>query len=191
MDTKQQNREKGTIFLWHTVNFAGIVRSTSPAKVVWEVGILTLCVGVCVMASTVRRLLACLVIGAFACTIGTSVAQEKKKGDKKEGKTPTIKEIMKKVPGKSGLCAQCKTAGDAEKWEDAAKIATELKTLGEALGKNTPKKGDKGDWDKQAKTFSENMTAIAEATEKKDKKALEAAVKKFGGSCKNCHDAHK
>jgi cytochrome c556 len=139
------------------------------------------------MTSTLRRLVACLVIGAFASTVGMTVAQDKKK----EGKTPTIKEIMKKVPGKEGLCAKCKAAGEGEKWDDAAKYSKEMKELGEAMTKNTPKKGDKESWEKMSKTFSENMTAIADAADKHDKKALGDAVKKFQGSCKSCHDAHK
>ncbi|MBL8866729.1 MAG: cytochrome c [Gemmataceae bacterium] len=139
--------------------------------------------------TTARRLVACFAIAAFALSLGV-VAQEKK--DKKDTKkTPTTKEIMKKVPGKEGLCAKCNAAAKGEKWEDAKKIGAELKAYGEALGKNTPKKGDKESWEKHAKGFSEVMTEIADAADKKDKEGVAAGAKKFGGMCADCHKAHK
>jgi hypothetical protein len=138
--------------------------------------------------TTARRLVACLAIAAFAMSLGV-VAQDKKKDDKK--KTPTISQIMKAVPGKNGLCAKCNAAAKDEKWDDAKKIGAELKSYGEALGKNTPKKGDKESWEKHAKSFSEAMTEIADATEKKDKEALAAGTKKFQGMCMGCHKEHK
>lgn len=134
--------------------------------------------------TTVRRMVACLTIAAFAMSVGVFAADEKKK-------TPTTKEIMKKVPGKEGLCAKCNAAAKADKWDDAKKIGTEMKELGEALTKNTAKKGDKESWEKHAKGFSEVMTEIADAADKKDKDALASATKKFQGSCMDCHKAHK
>lgn len=136
--------------------------------------------------TNVRRLVACLSIAAFAMSFGAFAADEKK-----DKKTPTTKEIMKKVPGKDGLCAKCNAAAKADKWDDAKKIGTELKEYGEALGKNKPKKGDKESWEKHTKAFSEVMTELADAADKKDKDALAAATKKFGGSCMDCHKSHK
>lgn len=138
--------------------------------------------------TTARRLVACLAIAAFAVSMGVE-AQDKKKDDKK--KTPTIKDVMKAVPGPKGLCAKCNAAAKDGKWDDAQKIGAELKTYGEAMTKNTPKKGDKEAWEKHAKSFSEAMTEIADATEKKDKDALTAGTKKFQGQCMGCHKEHK
>ena len=140
--------------------------------------------------TNVRRLVACLSIAAFAMSVG-AIAQDKKdkKDDKK--KTPTTKEIMKKVPGKEGLVSKANAAAKGEKWDDAKKIGTELKSYGEALGKNSPKKGDKESWETHAKGFSEVMTEIADGAEKKDKEAVAAGAKKFGGLCADCHKAHK
>lgn len=131
-----------------------------------------------------RRLVACLAIAAFAVSIG-AMAQDKKE------KTPTIKEIMKKVPGKEGLVAKTNAAAKGEKWDDAKKIGSELKVYGEALGKNKPKKGDAASWETHAKGFKEVMTEIADAAEKKDKDGVAAGAKKFGGMCADCHKVHK
>lgn len=133
--------------------------------------------------TTVRRLVACLTIAAFTMSVGLFAADEKK--------TPSTKDIMKKVPGKEGLCAKTVAAAKADKWEDAQKLGKELKEYGEALGKNKAKKGDKDSWEKHTKGFSEIMTEIADATDKKDKDAVAAGAKKFGGSCMDCHKAHK
>lgn len=140
--------------------------------------------------TNVRRLVACLSIAAFAMSVG-AIAQDKKdkKDDKK--KTPTVKEIMGKVPGKGKLVEKFATAAKGEKWDDAKKIGTELKSYGEAMGKNKPKKGDKESWEMHAKTFSETMTAFAEAADKMDKEAVSTTAMKFGKSCGDCHKAHK
>ncbi len=129
--------------------------------------------------------MACLTIAAFAMSMG-AMAQ-----GKKGAKTPTIKEVMKKVPGKNGLCAKCVAASKGEKWDEATKIGTELKTYGEAMTKATPKKGDKESWEKHAKGFSEVMTEIAAAADKKDADGVAAGFKKFGGLCMDCHKSHK
>ncbi len=135
-----------------------------------------------------RKFAVCFAIGACALglTLGSQAADEKKKE-----KVPTIKEIMKKVPQKMGLVAKTAAAAKAGKWDEAQKMGTELKALGEALGKNKPKKGDMESWEKLTKGFSETMTEIADAAEKKDAAAVGDAAKKFGSSCKTCHDSHK
>lgn len=139
--------------------------------------------------TNVRRLVACLSIAAFAMSVG-AIAQDKK--DKKDTKkTPTTKEIMKKVPGKEGLVSKVNAAAKGEKWDDAKKIGTELKTYGEALAKNSPKKGEKESWEKHTKGFSEVLTEIADGAEKKDKEAVAAGTKKFTGLFADCHKAHK
>ncbi len=142
------------------------------------------------MISLARRLVACFTVGvlAVAFSVGSFAADDKKKDDKKN---PTIKEIMKKVPGKDGMVAKTSAAAKVEKWEDAQKLGKQLAEYGEALGKNKPKKGDNDAWEKHAKGFAEAMTSISDGAEKKDKDAVNDAVKKFGTSCKECHDAHR
>ncbi len=139
--------------------------------------------------TNVRRLVACLSIAAFAMSVG-AIAQDKK--DKKDDKkTPTTKEIMKKVPGKEGLVAKVSAAAKGEKWEDAQKIGKELKGYGEAIAKNKPKKGETTSWEAHTKGFNETMTAIADGADKKDKSAVADGVKKFGTLCATCHKDHK
>ncbi|QEL18119.1 cytochrome c [Limnoglobus roseus] len=135
--------------------------------------------------TSVRRLVACLSITAFAMTFSTYAADDKDK------KTPTTKEIMKKVPGKNGLVAKTSTAAKDGNWDEAQKDGKELKTYSEALSKNVAKKGDKESWEKHTKGFSEIVTEIADGADKKDNAAVQAGVKKFGATCKGCHDAHK
>jgi hypothetical protein len=106
-------------------------------------------------------------------------------------KTPTIKEVMKSVAGKEGLCAKCNTAGKGEKWEDAQKLAKQLSECGVALTKTKCPKGDADSWKKLTKAYCENTAAVKKAADDKDTKAFGAAIKTFTGSCKGCHDAHK
>ncbi len=142
------------------------------------------------MISLARRLVACFTVGvlAVAFSVGSFAADDKKKDDKKN---PTIKEIMKKVPGKDGMVAKTSAAAKAEKWEDAQKLGKQLAEYGEALGKNKPKKGDNDSWEKHSKGFAEAMASISDGAEKKDKDAVNDAVKKFGTLCMDCHKAHK
>ncbi len=135
--------------------------------------------------TTARRLLACLTIAAFSLTLGAFAADEKK--------TPTNKEIMASFKGKDNILGKTDKAATAGKWEDAQKYSKELKDLGEAIGKNTPKKGanDKESWTKHTKLFTDGASAISDATDKKDAKAVSASVKKFQAICSDCHKSHK
>lgn len=108
-----------------------------------------------------------------------------------EEKTPTVKQVMKAVAGKNGLCAQCNTAAKAEKWEDAQKLAKQLTECCAALPKNKCPKGDADSWAKLTKQYAEQGAAINKAAADKDSKAFTSAIKSFTGSCKACHDAHK
>jgi cytochrome c556 len=108
-----------------------------------------------------------------------------------EEKKATVKEVMKKLPGKEGIVPKAATLGKEEKWDDAAKLAKDIKEYGEALGKNKPKKGDAESWEKLTKKYAETTAAISTAIDKKDSKALADSAKTFGGMCKSCHDSHK
>ncbi len=118
-------------------------------------------------------------------------AQEKKSKDKKKDATPTIKDIMKKVnKGKDALHNSLKTDFKAAspKWDDVTKKTKEYKEFAESLGKNKAPKGDEKEWEKLAKEYADNVKALHEAAEKKNKKDCDAAMTKIGKSCKACHD---
>ncbi len=104
----------------------------------------------------------------------------------------SIKEIMKVAHGKTApLVAKVGTEAKGKKWDDAAKDAGTLKENADALAGLKPKKGAEDSWKKQTDTYKENMAALAAAVEKKDDKAVAAAVKTIEGSCKACHSVHK
>jgi cytochrome c556 len=132
------------------------------------------------MVRKIALALAMLVAVGFA--VSTS-AQDKK--------TPSSKEIMKKVNGKTGLCAKCGELSKTEKWEDALKTAKDLKEMGEALGKNKPKKGEAESWEKLTKAYAEQTAAIFKAVEAKDADKVKSAIGAFTKGCKTCHDSHK
>jgi hypothetical protein len=108
-----------------------------------------------------------------------------------EDKTPAIKDVMKAVAGKEGLCTKCNAAAKGEKWEDAQKLSKKLIECGKALVKNKCPKGYAESWTKLTKQYSEQTVAINKAAEDKDSKAFSKAIGAFTGSCRTCHDAHK
>lgn len=127
---------------------------------------------------------ACLAAGLFVVS-GLNAAEEK---------TPTVEDIMKKVPNKGrnkGLCAKCVDAATAGTWDECQKMAAELKMLGEAMGKNDPPKGSKESWAKQTKMFADNMAAMEKGAKAKDADAVKAAFAAFGKSCMGCHSQHR
>jgi len=141
------------------------------------------------MQRKMYRIVATVMAMGIMSTVAITASAEDKKA-------PTSKEIMKALnDGKTtkGLCTQTATLGKEMKWEEAAKVAKELKEMGDALSKAEPKKGDPESWKKLTKIYAERTTAISEAVDKKDPKALEAAVKAFkdGKTCMECHKAHK
>ena len=132
------------------------------------------------------RVMTVVALAAFAATVTVGALTAA------DDKVPTVSEIMKvgHAGGKS-LIAKVKTAVKGEKWDDAKVPADALKVFGEALGKNKPEKGDADSWKKLADKYKASTEAAAAAVEKKDAKAATAALGKIGGSCKECHDAHK
>jgi cytochrome c556 len=139
------------------------------------------------MNRTVRRWSAAFGLGALALILG--MAQDARAVSADDA--PEISEIMKKVCSKKGACSKVETAVKDGKWDDAQKEAKTMTDLGSKLGKNSPPKGDKEDWDKLTKKFSTQAKAIADAADKKDSDGATTAIKAFKGSCKACHDAHK
>jgi hypothetical protein len=140
------------------------------------------------MNRTVRRWSAAFGLGALVLILGSA---REAHATPAADDPPAIDEIMKKVCSKKGACAKAKTAVEGEKWDDAQKEAKTMADLGSMLGKNTPPKGDKDNWDKLTKKFATEAKAVADAADKKDKEAATTAIKAFQKSCKTCHDAHK
>ena len=123
---------------------------------------------------------------AVAALVGTTVG-----ANAQDKKTYSIKEIMKKGHGAKGLLKGLGTEVKEGKWDDAKTDAALLKEFGEALGTITPEKGEPESWKKLTAKYKENTAAVADAVDKKDAKAAEGALKKIGGSCKECHTPHK
>ena len=111
--------------------------------------------------------------------------------DAAEEKNPTVKEVMKAVAGKEGLCAKCNAAAKGEKWEDAQKLAKQLTDCCAALPKNDCPKGDAESWKKLTKQAAEQTEAIKKAADAKDSKEFATAIGAFTKSCGACHDAHR
>jgi hypothetical protein len=138
------------------------------------------------MASLVRKVSLALLLaglGVICASDGVVFAADAKDAEY----------IMKKVNGKKGLTTKISTAIKDGKWDDAQKMAKELKELTADLGKNDPHKGDKSSWEKLAKKYAEEGAAVADAVEKKDAKEANKAIMTFTteATCKGCHKSHK
>ncbi len=107
---------------------------------------------------------------------------------------PPVKKIMDVLHkgGKSHL-AKVKAAlkGESPDWAEVLKDAKAIHKNGGYLAKNDPPRGEKADWEKLAKAYAANAKTLEEAAEKEDLAKARAATKKFGATCKTCHEAHK
>jgi hypothetical protein len=109
--------------------------------------------------------------------------------------TPTVKEIMGKAH--KGPNSILSTVGkdlrdiDGPDWDEIKRSARELVSLGSALGKNDPPKGDKASWQKLTKAYTEDAQSLLSAAAKKNKSAAESAHKRLQSSCTSCHKAHR
>lgn len=122
--------------------------------------------------------------------VGLAVAGVATADDK--DKVPSVHDIMNEGhKGKKSQLSLLNSAVKSGKWEDAEKPAKKMKEFGEAIGKNSPEKGSAASWKKLTSTYKSTTAEIYKAVEKKDKAAAEKELKKFGGSCKSCHDSHK
>ncbi len=109
-------------------------------------------------------------------------------------KTATIKEVMRKLhKGANAPLAKLKKAlaADSPDWEAIQKTTKDFATVGAALPKNDPPKGDKEDFKKLAESYSKNAKSLNEAAKEEDKAEALAAFKKVSTSCMACHKAHK
>ena len=117
-----------------------------------------------------------------------------KKDEKKDDKTPTIKEVMKKLHGEGGLSGLIKVAlnpKDKEpKWDEINERAKEVTPLAKALAKNTPPKGDAESWETFTKKYAEAAEKLEKASADKDAKVAKEALSVVT-NCKGCHEAHR
>ena len=106
----------------------------------------------------------------------------------------TIDKIMESLhKGRRSPLATLKTAlkSQSPDWASVQKEAKTYVKYASDLPKNDPPKGDKASFKKLATAFATNAKALNSAAEKEDLTAAKSALGKIGGSCKNCHDAHK
>ncbi len=109
-------------------------------------------------------------------------------------KAPTVKEIMGRLNKQGGLYFALGKSlkADAPAWAEIKSQTKEIAQLGACLGKNAPPKGEKDSWETLTKAYADNAQALAQAAERMDKDAAQAAYNKLGGTaCAACHKAHR
>jgi cytochrome c556 len=127
-----------------------------------------------------------LLVGGLGLCLGNLVAEDKEK------KVPSVHDIMEEGhSGKKSLIKQITNAVKDSKWDDAAKPSERFKFFGESIGKNKPETGSEESWKKLTEAYKKTTAEIAEGVKKKDKAAVDKALKTMAGSCKACHDAHQ
>jgi hypothetical protein len=134
-----------------------------------------------------KKLVSLLALGLVSFWVCLPVGAE-------DEKTPTVKEIMGKLhKGPHAALNEIKVdLQDATPdWPEIQRLSKDLTTLGAALTKNDPPRGDKGAWGKLTKKYADNAKALDDAAKKKDAKDALAYQGKLMGSCTECHKAHR
>ena len=112
-----------------------------------------------------------------------------------EDETPKTEDIMKAVfkkgTGKFSSVLKKQVEASPTDWPAIQKTTKEIATLGAALEKNEPEKGSKESFKKLAGKFGENTKHLHDAAESKDLAKVKDAQKVIGGSCMECHKAHR
>jgi len=109
-------------------------------------------------------------------------------------KTPTIKQIMQQANKPTGIFFNLKKdlEDDDPMWAEMRAESRELVQLADALGKQTPPKGDKASWMKLSRAYAADATKLDQAIAKRDRKAGRAAIARMGGAtCTTCHKTHR
>ena len=106
-------------------------------------------------------------------------------------KVPTIKEVMQKAHAKDSLRVTVAKAVKAKDWDEAAKEVKEWEKLGDALEKNTPKKGEPDSWKQKTTAYNKTLKTLAEAVKDNDAKKATGALSKINSMCGSCHKEHK
>jgi hypothetical protein len=133
-----------------------------------------------------RPVLVLATIALVSVALGRIAAQD--------DKPPSIEDIMTKAhKGGNSLIASVGKGlrTPTPDWDSLHQKTQELVTLGSALGKNTPPKGEKASWDKLTSLYVTNAHKLDEAVAEKNKNDATAAHRRLTGSCKTCHNAHK
>jgi cytochrome c556 len=125
-----------------------------------------------------------LILPVGAATVGAFVDE-----------TPDTETIMKsafnKKSGKFSTVLKKQVDASPTDWPEVQKTTKEIAELGGALVKGEPQKGDKESFKKLASKLGENTKTLHEAAEAKDLAKVKAAQKSIGGSCMECHKAHR
>jgi cytochrome c556 len=106
----------------------------------------------------------------------------------------TIKSIMKKLHVKDkGHLNQAKAALKANPidWAAVEKAAAPIETLGKVMGELEPPRGEKEDFAKLCKAYSDHAAELIAAAKDKKKPEADKAAAALSTSCKTCHDSHK
>jgi hypothetical protein len=113
-----------------------------------------------------------------------------------DGKTPTIKDIMKKLNYRD--TALCPTLGkslraDPPNWDDVQKDARTCLNCVELLARLDPPKGDRGSWQKFSQAYLMAARELDSAAQRKDRPAAQAAHQKLANPamCNGCHNIHR
>ncbi len=109
------------------------------------------------------------------------------------GESGTKQIMIKIAKGPTSLNEQIKRELQAEQpdWAAIQPQAAEYARLAADLGKADPPKGTPESWAKQTAAFSESASALDKAAQAKDLAGAKAAEDKLGGSCMQCHQAHR
>jgi hypothetical protein len=126
--------------------------------------------------------------------LGALCLVNERHADAQAGKTPSIKEVMKKLHGGANsplVVVRMDLQDEQPDWAEIQRRSQEFVTLGAALAKNDPPKGDKQAWAKLADLYVQDARILAEAAMKRNKKTAVEAHTRLTGSCKGCHTAHR
>jgi cytochrome c556 len=112
------------------------------------------------------------------------------------GKTPSVKEVMKKINYRD--TALCPSLGkmlkaDAPNWDEIQKDVKQIVANVEELPKNDPPRGDRTNWNKLTGDYLADAKALDAAVQRKDKSGALAAHAKIANPayCTACHKAHR
>jgi cytochrome c556 len=132
-------------------------------------------------------------MGTLAIVVAAGLASQAV-GAADDSKPDSIEKIMETLhKGKKSALSTLKVAVKSESpdWSKIKKETKTYSTLAADLPKFDPPKGDSASFKKLAKTFASNAKALDTAAKKEDLTETRASLRKLGGSCMDCHEAHK
>ncbi|HXG08371.1 MAG TPA: cytochrome c [Gemmataceae bacterium] len=132
--------------------------------------------------------------GLVVLTVCGVLSQTEGPAGAQGSRTPTVKEVMERLHkgANSPLTTiRADLQADLPDWPEVQKAAKDFVTLGAALGKNNPPKGDRQSWARLTAQYLENAKALDAAAQRRDQKAALVAHSRLNESCKGCHSAHR